>query len=340
VKPRSEEVSTQSRSIRVVGYEQTVTLKTTPEEFMAFFSDPSRLTPEGIEMEMPAPAARADLSMLGTTFPFHLKQLGISIQGRLILVRNEKSSLWLVWDNPHMFHIQRWQFKPDSGGTKLTLRVETEIPLELVELGLENTLDQISAELYPELDLMLAKIQAHFDPTLDPNELVSLGLRGEMYEALFQETEAQVFTRASRAEAAQWVLEANNFQRILPEFQVKEEDVAKLLQAERGSVVYFPVTYKSGMLELPTDVFTILSEDKNDPIIKSYFVISGYISVVELKTETTAGGVMITASFKNEVPGAMSSAGMDLMLLAAGIPKLLEERILMIKQGVEGQGPS
>jgi hypothetical protein len=329
-------VSTAS-TVRVVGYEETVTLKTTPEALLALLSNPANLAPGGIEVNN-VTASAGDAASLGQAVPFNLKRMGIEIKGRLIFIKLDPDKTWMIWENPYALQIQRWQFQPTKDGLRLTLRVDTELSTDRKWAPLEGTIEKLNEEIFKELDLMLARLQAHFDPSLDPNKLVAVGRRGESYSAFLQVYRSEAKLQASSAEVEKWVADPANAGWYSTYFTVDDRYTKQAFTSAPGTVTYAPIVLRAGLMKVPVDSFLLTAEPGKGSLLKAYFVTQGYVSVLEIRTKSELGVVAVTGEYKTEIPEAISPQGMDLIMLEQGIPQMLQDRILALKTGVEKRG--
>jgi hypothetical protein len=335
-KPSAEGASNKSLTARVIGYEETVTLKTTPADFMALMANPASFAPGGMELGLNE-ASSGGVATLGLTSPFNIKRLGLEIKGQLIFIKADPDKIWLVWDNPYALQIQRWEFVPVKEGIRLTLKVDTEVSSDPKWVPLEGTIEKLNEEVFKELDLMLARMQARFDPSLDPQQLVAKGLRGESYEALLQIYRSETWAQASEDEVQQWLADPANADWYTTVFQMDNPNLSATMNNSAGTVTYTPLEMQVGMLKIPSDCFLVRTEAGKGPLMRAYFVAFGNVSLLDMRQKAERGGVTITGEYRTELPSTMSPMGMDLLVASQGLPQLLEGRILALKNGVENQ---
>jgi carbon monoxide dehydrogenase subunit G len=335
VKPPPEGVVQESHTIRLSGYEQTVTVKASPEAVSEFITDLENLVLPGYRTEeVKEFLAEGEVLGVGSSFPASINQMGVAISGQMIVIKREDESMWWVFDNPQLFTVQRWSFKPIREGTRLTFKVDYEIPENLQQLV---ELTGIIEELMRDIDLMLARIQARFDPSLDPEELVAMGLRGEVYESLLQSNRARVWIDASPGEVWDWASDAENAGMVLKELKMDDKDFYRILRAPSNTVVHAPAYLQAGALKIPVDAFVVHNRRSDRFHLRLYYVGSVNIGIIEIKATAEGGGTSATASLTFEVPSSAYPYSIEVMVQAAGVPGLLLEKALLIKSEVENE---
>jgi carbon monoxide dehydrogenase subunit G len=334
-KPPPEGVVQESHTIRLSGYEQTVTVKASPEAVSEFITDLENLVLPGYRTEEVTEfLAEGEVLGVGSSFPASINQMGVEISGQMIVIKREDVSMWWVFDNPQLFTVQRWSFKPVKEGTRLTFKVDYEIPAHLQQLV---ELTGIIEGLMKDIDLMLARIQAHFDPGLDAEELVAMGLRGEVYESLLQSNQAGVWIDASPGEVWDWASDAENAGMVLKELRMDDEDFYRILRAPSDTVVHAPAFLQAGALKIPVDAFVVHNRKSDMFNLRLYYVGSINMGIIEIKATAEGGGTSATASLTFEVPSSAYPNSIEVMVQAAGIPGLLRGRALLIKSEVENK---
>jgi len=340
-KPPPAGVTQESVVIRMSGYEQTVTVRTTPAVLLAYLSDPRNwFSMSGLQTSnKPAAAAASQpAGQVGASFPLKMKKMGLEVSGNMILLRSTEEDLWLVWDNPKMFHLQRWKLKPIKEGTRLTLTMQTEVRDDLVSqvaagMGIVEVVNK-------EIDRLMAGIQAHFDPSLNPADLVAKGLRGESYEGMFQSYTAQVGVDASPQAIAKWVSDVKNYGEVFGDLKFSEPITRSYQDMAVGEVVAAPAHFQMGPFKFKIDTFMVKTERKNGSVARLYMVAYGNIALADMVITPDRGGSLIKARMFTEVPSDPSAETMDLFLFGTRIPQVLADKVLAIKKGVEGAGSS
>ena len=335
----AEPAVVQSAPMRLLGYEQTVTIKATPAELSEFLNDPSRslsVFSSGLSMEEgEKPAPVQEPPGLGGCLPAPVKLLGMEIPGWLMLVRVEKDRLlWVVWDNPFIFHLQRWRSSPVEEGTRLTLKMDSEAPREgwLGFLADVLQFERITRIAYAGVDLMLAKIQANFDPGLDAEKLVAVGLRGRYYETLVQVHETEVEIAADLATVKnRLLLEKNQGLRL-----VEPGNACLYGSIAPGASLSCPAALETGNGELAFETFSLEQDTEERYTRRVYFVVVDQVGYFELDARGAGRRTRLKLRFLSEIPGATSSAAMAWLAYVNGVPPRLEALAAEIKSAMEG----
>jgi len=334
VKPPPEGVVQESHTARIMGYEQTVTLKTTPKELIAFLSDIDEIMPPWTHTGK-VTLDEKGLPVLGSTVPFSAKAVGVEVKGRFIVLKSEWDKAWFIWDNPRIFMTHRWEFKKVKEGVRLTLNLTWEVPYGGRFLQLEEMLDYMTKVVITDIDIVLARIQARFDPSLVPEELVAAGFRGNIYETFLQVHETRVWINAPPEEVEAWIREPENNSLFIRELDMEKHYLSQWQQAPTDVVVYIPAVFKSGILRLKTDLFFI---EKQKGTIRVYSVASGRIGFMEVEMKPGKEGTLTKLKMVFEIPTLVSSDAMDLMLFLTRFPQFMQEKILLIKKGMGKTG--
>ena len=337
-RPPAPEVAQTSYTLRLMGYEQTITIRTSPAELSAFLNDPANASSlfssaldtqsgQAIPPDQPPPG-------LGGCLPAPVKLLGMEIPGWLILVRvQEHQLLWIVWDNPYLFQVQRWQSWPVEEGTRLTLKIDSEIPQQ-GWLGWAVRIfnfESLSRQVFKGVDLMLARIQDHFDPSLKAEDLVAVGLRGDYYEAFMQAHEVQTVIPAGVAEVEAWI--RNPEHQSLALLQPGNECLYQPVGPEAALYCSVVPGFGNGLITL--DTFSREMKTKKQYTRRVYFTDQEQVGFLELDARSEGKGTRLLIRYATEIPNATSDQNMDQLLFLAGLPPLLEAQALQIKRGVE-----
>ncbi len=324
LKKPPEEVVQETRNVKMWGYEQTVTVDASLEDVNRYLSEsPESLSIEGVE-------AGDGGQELGSTFPFKVKRMGIEVEGPMILVKSGEGKLWHVWHNPHIFQLQRWEFKEMKNGSRITFVAETEVIEALEKMP---GIDKMAERVLKDIDLMLAGVQAEFDPELEAADFVEKGLRGDSYEKLYKLHESRVWIDASPEEVEKWMEE--NTEEYMSEYEQKGE--CPTAEESSKPVLYCCYTANFGGFKTDVHTFTINNEDDRRAG-KLYWTASGIVGWLEWGLEKAAGGTLYYSSLALEVPGEMTPLGVEALMVLARVSKNMKESMLKVKNGVEGGG--
>jgi hypothetical protein len=182
-------------------------------------------------------------------------------------------------------------------------------------------------------DQLLTLIQAEFDPSLDVDDVLSRGLRGNLSQTLLLDQSAQVWVQARPEEVKDWVVKKENLRRIMEGFKIEERYYEKVQNSTAGSVIYAPVVFEAGLLKI--DVETVALRMEN--LVRIYLATFGTMAYIESEVSPRQGGTLLKIRFGGEIPAGSSAQAMNMMMFAGGIPAILQDKVLMIKRGVEAQ---
>ncbi len=342
VRPPPEGITQETYTILLAGYEHSVFVKGTQDDIFRFVSNPANHGLRYLKIgEGESPILEEDKPLgLGESLNVKIGMMGVEVKGKIISVNSGKDRHWLVIDNPYTFMTQRWDFEPVKGGTRLTLRMDYQIPEKGVagQLGRFVDFTEISRVALSDIDFIIAKIQAHFDPSLDVEELLSFGLRGESYEAMLQAYDSRIWVDSPPEEVESWVLDPDNFSMILKEFSVERDTTTRFQQMPAGEVLYIPASLHLGAIRNSTDLFAVKDKKGRETIYRLYFTLLNNLGMMEFRLGPERGGTLINYFMAHEIPSSITSEAMEVILFTTGVPKLLKKRGLMIKNGVEGVG--
>ena len=344
VKPPAEGVTHRSYSVLFSGYEQTVTVHAAPEELLAFLSDPHNwLNISGTEAARPMTKAQTleEQMQPGNTFPLNVKKMGIEISGRMILVKATPKELWFIWDNPQMMQVQRWRFEPAKEETRLTINLMTEAPKSVLTKVVEET--GITGVVCREIDYMLASIQAHFNPSLNPEELVAKGLRGEFYETLWQVHEVGIWIAPTPEDMIRKLLGSDTLIAVSTAIQVEgigeclyePENRRRWDNPEDGEPVYCPASVKLAGFEWKVDSFISLNPQAAQHLLTAYGVVANIVFRLELAGQPDKGGTRVRLIFAVEPPGATTSKLMEVFISISSLPQWMEKALIELKEKAE-----
>jgi hypothetical protein len=339
LKPPAEGVLESSSTLHLVGYEQAVTVKAAPEQLGDFISDPDSFHLPGIELGEGKRlfAGGTGPYELGSGFPVTLKMKGIEIKGRVIIIHSDAENTWTVVDNDYIFNVQRWQYQPVKGGTVFRLKMEYEVPSSAETLGLDKLLgiSDLMGNALKQIDLALAQVQAHFNPALDPEQLTALGLRGESYETMLQTYQTSVWIDSSPERILAWLMQEDHFNKVMLVLHIEDEHLRRFQEAAVGSIIYAPAQFEYGMIKRPADVFAI----KGETALRIYTAVFDRIAMLQTTLDPEWGGTRLTSRLAVELPVTGNPELMDNMFVIAGIPQVMREGVLILKEEVEGGGP-
>jgi|GEM_PF-3156128 len=334
-KPPPEGVVQESYTVRAMTYEQTSTIKATLEEILDFMADPSVKLYRGTGIDLEKKVLGNGFPSIGDVFPFDVDKAGIKLKGKIIAVKSEGNKIWFFWDSPSIFMTARMEFNRAKEGIKFFIKLSVEIPTEGKLAPFETMIKIVTKYVFGGIDLMVARLQAHFDPSLDADELVAAGPRGEIFEEFLQVHETQVWIDASPEEIDAWMREPENLSLFTPGLKIETQYLSQWQQAPTGIVVYVPAIFNAGLLKLKPDLFFVKNETGNESVIRIIAVAFGRFALCDVELKPYKGGTLTNFKLVHEIPAFASIERMDLMLFLTQFPQFMQETVLRIKKGVE-----
>lgn len=323
-----------SRTFVVTGYEETVTVNASLDQLSEFFADPRNLMFPGIEMEPLKPAQNEKFPGLGSILDYHMEWHKLKFPGRMIVVKRDNKNVWFVKDDPLAFASMAWKMEPADDGTRVTLKWEYAMPQDKLDIlaGKIITAAIPIDEWNQYYDLMLANLQASFNPALDPQDLVRDGLRGESYQTLYQVQEAEILIKATPQKVEQWLDHPSRpFWGLAP-----DEDDCLYQAPSQERAIYCPVRVSYGGQELPMDAFSLAGKSRGIPVRNVYTMVMDMPGVMQIKLEPALSGARLRLSWGIETPDPRQPAGLDKSLFIATLPERVSAAALAIKEGIEG----
>lgn len=286
-----------------------------------------------LRIDLHGSADSLDISQVGKSFRFDTYILGLKLPCRATILRYKPDrEVWILISIEGSWVLYRFKMTPAAQGSHLEMGVIGQA---------SETLSTIigQADLLPTaagwMDLMVAHIQADFDPGLDPREITSRGIRGDYGEVFLQNYEVRGWTSAGPDEIEKWLLQPDNSSAFLEEFHVERKYYERFQKMEYQEVLHAPAVFESGVLRMKTDVFPMKNRKGRVFNIRVFLPALEQIVYFDLEAVPERGGSMITAKVCGEVPGAGDDKGMDFLIFAAGIPRMMQEKLMMVKNGVE-----
>ena len=102
--------------------------------------------------------------------------------------------------------------------------------------------------------------------------------------------------------------------------------------------VYAPAMFERGIVKTKMDIFAVKKTNGKSKTLRMYIVAYGTMAYIELDMEHENRGSILTGKMVFEIPSSVSPDRMDLTFLLTRIPQLTQEKVLIIKKGVEGEG--
>jgi len=337
---QAKEVRLKESTARISGYKQSVTIRAEPKEITGLMESPeygSLYRMSSVESPFTTGGLQGESPGVGDSFPIFLDLAGVRIPVTCILVKIDPDrSMWAVLDNDYAFNVQRWESRPVKDGTVTSINLYIEIPRKGVLGGLAGIMESLRffRMLFGQTDLVLARVQAHFDPSLEPEELVSVGLRGEPYQELLNVCQARVKVRAGRREVESWLADPENDWDRVPEMEC---ECLRTVPPDKG-VNYCVCQAAKGVVK-KFETFTVKRAGTRKSVIRTYLLSQDCLGYYEVVTSQAIGGTDLILKYVTEIPKTVTPEKMDLMLYLSGLPAALRDSASHIKRSVEADYP-
>jgi len=333
--PPSGEVTSESIPARAYTYALPLVVYTSPADLLNYFGKDLSWLEKGsstLEVEVSELDAHTDMTVVGNAVSFHFRIMGISIPCRMICLKYKPDrELWWMMIMPGTgWILLRFDVRPDEAGSRLDMGVLGQIDEKMRPL-LDNPV--FMNALSARADQIMTLIQAEFDPALDVDEILSRGLRGELSETMLMGQRAEVWIQARPDEVKDWVIKKENLRRIMEGFKTDDRYYEAVQDSAEGSVIYAPAVFEAGLLKIDVGTFSLRMEN----VIRTYVATFGSVAYIETEVSPHQGGTLLTMKFVGEIPAGGSTEVMNMMMFAGGIPRILQDKLLMIKREVEAQ---
>jgi hypothetical protein len=333
--PPSGDVTSESIPARAYTYALPLVVYTSPDHLLNYFGRDMTWLEKGssaLEVEVSELDAHTDMTVVGNAVSFHFRIRGISIPCRMICLKYKPDrELWWMMIMPGTgWILLRFDVRPDEAGSRLDLGVLGQIDEKMRPL-LDNPV--FMNALAARADQIMTLIQAGFDPALDVDEVLSRGLRGELSETMLMGQRAEVWVQARPEEVKDWVIEKENLRRVMEGFKIDESYYQAVQDSAEGSVIYAPAVFEAGLLKIDVGTFSLRMEN----VIRTYVATFAGVAYIETEVSPHQGGTLLRMKFVGEVPAGGSTEVMNMMIFAGGIPRILQDKLLMIKREVEAR---
>jgi hypothetical protein len=338
VKPPPEGVVESSYPVTIYAYQSSVVVKASPQEIIEYFvKDPSWLEKASGTLQLEFKDLRPGIvTEVGQSIDLNIRLLGLNFPCRMININYKPDKeLWLMILTDGNWILVRFELKPIPEGSMVNLNL---LGQPSKTLGAILDVFELGEAAGSRIDLIMAFVQAEFDPELDVKELTGKGLRGEDYEAFFQAHEASVRVDADPENVAQWIV--NHLDSSMPEIKLKGDCSSYKVFAElsEDEVRHCPASLEFVKVKVDIDTFLTWRTEGKERIYRVYLQGLDRIGFYQLEVGPEARGSRVKCMVMTDIPGAASARMMDIMMAFVAMPKRVRELLLDIKQGVEGIG--
>ena len=199
-------IERKSYTVRFVKYETTVEIKGTPEEVGRYMLQPRNFLNYETKTARWESASPKILEQVGDTVGYTITTEGkIKIPMIGILVDNKPGSeIWYFFTGANgVLADLKLYLEPFQGHTKLRLKYEDEVlGTAAPDTPEKQEMRQRIAQIF---EMIMAKVQQHFDPSLKPEELLKEGLRGKFSDPLYDAYQAGIWINASPRKVYEYI---------------------------------------------------------------------------------------------------------------------------------------
>ena len=319
-------VEHQSRSVPFTGYKITVEVKARPEQVEEWLLDFRNL-------DLPAGAYRMrvlsgnQMEKLGDSVDGRVEIAGVGIPGKVILIyRKPGSEMWFLFNGKSAgLGILRYYFKEIPSGTRVSMKFEVgELDPFLKSLA-EGSLRQAIAGI---VEKAIAAGQAHFDPSVTPEQLMEKGIRGEFYDTFYQGHQAAVWINARPKKVADYLVNPETWEKYRGRYGL---DFSKCMVAENAK----PCPMKFKVFGMDYDINTFPTSYKYADNSESFWVAKQMIARFKITLRPERGGTRLTVDYIMELPPSFSQEGGTLLMNILQIPDLLGRLLVNVKNDNE-----
>jgi hypothetical protein len=228
--------------------------------------------------------------------------------------------------NESTMALLHYQIKKMEDGTRLNITYEVEESNPLISELLETMkLSEVVRKLQDE---SLARMQAHFDPSLKVEELIANMPPGEMVNKSYQAHSESLSTSGSPRKVADYMASPEFTNMIRDDYKV---DFGRAFQDR-----------KAGLYKLKADFFGVKNEP--DILIMSYepdkhiflYMEGNMRSRIQIVLKPKAGGTEVSIAYMLDAPSAFSTEVANTLANTVQLPKFLEQVLIRAKAAIEG----
>jgi len=323
-------VEHQSATARFIGYKLTVRVKASPREIEQYL-----LNPENLECKAGTYAlkmiSRSQIEKLGDTarFKFEVAKLSLPFKFTFVYFKPGEEIWFLGQADIGVMGFFRFNYRPMEGGTRISLNYEMEDPNTF--LGDLSEAINMPEAIVKLMEVEIAKGQEHFDPSLQADQLLKKGLRGEFYDTFFQTHQASIWINASPKRVQEYI--CNPQSRVTLWEKYGFDFGPCFISGEPGP---WPVKFKIMGIQYDYDSFP--ASYKYGEHVSAYWVNRMGIARLNMTFKPDQGGTRFSFADMIELPAGIAEGGGNLIMSIMQVPAALEKDLLGIKNEVEGTG--
>jgi hypothetical protein len=332
-KEAKPEISQETSTVKFWGYKVTVLVKATPEQLENYLTDSDKLKQEvskGIKLER---VSGGRMATVGDHADYVIKAAGFTVPYRLTMINYQPGEeIWYISETVDEFVVSvlRYQMKKVKHGTMLTVRFELQEPKGAI-LGPFSEAINLQEQMVKGTEHGVAMIQEYFDKSVNAEQLMAGGLRGDYYITFFTNISTGAFIEATPAKVQKYTASPDTWDKWDKDFKVKGITrclIGKQAGACPAQVNLMGVDYKLNFFNA-----TYVPEK----ISSGYFTSAvGGVGRVQTFIKPRNGGTDFSIEYMMQL-SQFSSEGTEFLINLSQMPKIVEEMTLDIKTGSESK---
>ncbi len=338
----TEEVAQRSYPILVYEYDVTIDLKATPKEFidylvkdvswmemMAGKSNVTQLEVVKIEpdLDMTRPGEYFDLNLkaFGINFPCRVTSFSYKPAREIWFMALSRGSAWVLF---------KYMVTPIETGSRLHLVGIGRAPKYLSYFMDPIKVTKVAAK---QQDILLAFMQARFDPDLDVDKTIQGETRGHVAEAFLQGYESSIWVEARPKEVISAIFQdPDSLNKLIPLLGLEGEcqNNPSMLLSDPKGFTCCESWYGQANEKAPATILSRANRE-NRPVRKSYthniWSIVDVMAGMELEVKRRGPGSLVTVVYSAEIPGQASPAAIEKMMSITQMPGKAEAVLTGLK---------
>jgi len=327
-KESKTQVTHQDFTSHFVGYKVSVKSKAFPQQLEEYLLDPKNLDANKGAFKLKTLSSKK-IEQLGDRIDMQFEVAGLRLPGQLILVERKPGEKVVLIGQLQLGAMAKMtlNFAKLADGTKVTVTYEVEDLASM--MGSLSEIVNFKDVIAKVTEEEIARCQAYFDSSLNMDELVASGYRGEFYDTFFQGHTVSIWLNKPPKKVMEYLADPKNWE------SWKERtgnDFGACIAVENPGPC--PVHLNPSGVKVALTSYS--SSFKYAEHSYSYYLMGGLVirSRINLKPENM--GSVLTFSYLMELPLNLSEEGGALLLRIMQVPKFLEELMLLIRNDLEG----
>jgi hypothetical protein len=191
-----EGIERENYTVRFISYETTVEVKGAPEEVGKYLLKPKNFLNYQTDTARWESNSDKMLEQAGDTVGYTIVSGKVRTPMIGILVNYEPGAeVWYFFTGESgVLADLKLHLEPFQSGSKLRLKYEDEVFSSAQDIEENQKTRELTAKVF---EMMIAKIQQHFDPSQKPEELLKEGIRGEFADPIYDAYRASIRINAS-----------------------------------------------------------------------------------------------------------------------------------------------